>query len=248
MPIDPIFTAGAGLLGNVANSLFQKGADKRQNKAQIDLWNMNNKYNHPSSQMARLREAGLNPNLVYGGSVQGATGQSTSAPTVAKEAPIKIGNPLETYANAKQQTLTTDNLRAQNTVLLNDAALKAANTLKTMNESGIKGLEKNLMEKTLEDQIFKINSDAKSSYRDSEYKFQRNMRNQFSNEQNAIINKSNFESILARQKTDVQNMTNAQKLQVLRDLEIDLKNKNADFYETNAILDIIGKILGLKNK
>ena len=33
---------------------------------QIEMWNMNNAYNDPSAQMERLRQAGLNPNLVYG--------------------------------------------------------------------------------------------------------------------------------------------------------------------------------------
>lgn len=38
------------------------------------MWNRSNEYNNPSSQMARLKAAGLNPNLVYGsGSVVGNT-------------------------------------------------------------------------------------------------------------------------------------------------------------------------------
>lgn len=42
---------------------------------QMDLWNRQNEYNSPLSQMKRLSEAGLNPNLMYG---QGTTGISTS--------------------------------------------------------------------------------------------------------------------------------------------------------------------------
>lgn len=33
----------------------------------LKMWNMQNAYNDPSAQMARLKAAGLNPNLVYGG-------------------------------------------------------------------------------------------------------------------------------------------------------------------------------------
>ena len=40
---------------------------------------MNNAYNDPSAQMERLKQAGLNPNLVYGG---GAT-TTASAPCSA---------------------------------------------------------------------------------------------------------------------------------------------------------------------
>ena len=42
------------------------------------MWHRQNEYNTPSAQMARLREAGLNPNLVYGsGSVTGNTSGQT---------------------------------------------------------------------------------------------------------------------------------------------------------------------------
>lgn len=46
----------------------------------LDDWNRVNEYNHPSQQMQRLKEAGLNPNLVYG-SGSGASGMSNSVPT-----------------------------------------------------------------------------------------------------------------------------------------------------------------------
>lgn len=38
-----------------------------QNEVNRENWHMQNQYNTPSAQMARLKEAGLNPNLVYGG-------------------------------------------------------------------------------------------------------------------------------------------------------------------------------------
>lgn len=46
----------------------------------LDDWNRVNEYNHPLQQMQRLKEAGLNPNLVYG-SGSGASGMSNSVPT-----------------------------------------------------------------------------------------------------------------------------------------------------------------------
>lgn len=49
----------------------------------VKLWKMNNDYNTPAMQMERLKEAGLNPNLVYGsGSVAGNTSSQPSAPAV----------------------------------------------------------------------------------------------------------------------------------------------------------------------
>lgn len=49
----------------------------QQRRDAMSDWNMQNAYNDPSAQMARLKEAGLNPNLVYG---NGATAQSSQGP------------------------------------------------------------------------------------------------------------------------------------------------------------------------
>lgn len=43
----------------------------------LEMWNRQNVYNDPSAQMQRLKDAGLNPNLMYG---QGTTGNATSSP------------------------------------------------------------------------------------------------------------------------------------------------------------------------
>ena len=32
----------------------------------LEMWNLQNEYNSPSAQMERFKEAGLNPNLIYG--------------------------------------------------------------------------------------------------------------------------------------------------------------------------------------
>lgn len=73
-----------GFLGNGLMSLFNNRAQnemnrdiqERQQKFDINMWNMKNVYDSPDMQMLRLKNAGLNPNLIYGGG--GAT--SVSAP------------------------------------------------------------------------------------------------------------------------------------------------------------------------
>lgn len=69
----------AGAIGAIGN-FFTGGASARkqyqyqsklmdkQNQQQIDFWKMNNEYNTPFNQRARLEQAGLNPDLMYGGS------------------------------------------------------------------------------------------------------------------------------------------------------------------------------------
>lgn len=47
---------------------YQSKLMDKQNQQQIDFWKMNNEYNTPFAQRARLEQAGLNPDLMYGGS------------------------------------------------------------------------------------------------------------------------------------------------------------------------------------
>ncbi len=72
-----LITGGASLLGQGINAISQGAMNKKSREWQEKMygiqrqdsladWAMQNEYNHPSSQMARLRAAGLNPNLVYG--------------------------------------------------------------------------------------------------------------------------------------------------------------------------------------
>lgn len=112
-----IFSSIAG----IGQSLLQRGTDKRniaaQTKAnkelaqysyQMDLeqYNRANTYNNPTSNMARLREAGLNPNLVYG--TGSATQLAAEGPKynqqVADQAITapNIGNPINELQQYRQ--------------------------------------------------------------------------------------------------------------------------------------------------
>lgn len=69
--------AGASLLGTYANVGLNLAQNRWQRKHELKMYEMQrrdaladwervNAYNHPAQQRARLKEAGLNPNLVYG--------------------------------------------------------------------------------------------------------------------------------------------------------------------------------------
>jgi hypothetical protein len=95
-------TALAGLAGGIGPGLFSLGSDllsntgakKRQNlanKQNVEFWNMQNAYNTPKAQMGRLKDAGLNPNLIYGSNAN--TGVAGSiAPS--KASPYNVQNPV----------------------------------------------------------------------------------------------------------------------------------------------------------
>lgn len=100
-------------LGNTALTYkYNKKLAEQQNQFNLDMWNLQNEYNSPSSQMRRFAEAGLNPNLIYG---QGSSGNSSSAPQmVTPDAPkfdkaaqelakaFNIENLLTIHANRKK--------------------------------------------------------------------------------------------------------------------------------------------------
>lgn len=127
-----IMGAAAGPLGSIASNLIQNaGAKNRQeqaNKDNIRFWQMQNEYNHPTAQMERLRSAGLNPNMIYGTQPSSAVGSAGSiAPSKAPE--YKMDNPvasLNAFNQFRNTEAQTDNLRASNTVMVQEAALKAA--------------------------------------------------------------------------------------------------------------------------
>lgn len=73
----PLISAGASLLGQGVNALATTGANRASEQFQLRMydrqradaladWNRNNEYNSPLQQMMRFKEAGLNPNLIYG--------------------------------------------------------------------------------------------------------------------------------------------------------------------------------------
>jgi hypothetical protein len=101
---------------------------KWQNATNIENWNMQNEYNSPVAQMQRLKEAGLNPNLVYD---KGATTTASSLPS----APSPGQYPRIDYSQYAQML--------NNQIL--DNAMKVAGIEKTAQEtSNLSTYQRNL--------------------------------------------------------------------------------------------------------
>jgi hypothetical protein len=72
---------------------------------------MQNAYNDPAQQMSRLKKAGLNPNLVYGQSVSGATGQAGAvAPSKAAPYSMDLGTAANNAMAAYQTSAQVNNV------------------------------------------------------------------------------------------------------------------------------------------
>lgn len=72
-------SGGLGLADTAVNNYYNKKAAKQAYERDIAFWKMQNEYNTPANQMARLKEAGLNPNLIYGNITPGNSSSSVHA-------------------------------------------------------------------------------------------------------------------------------------------------------------------------
>lgn len=92
-----------------------------------EMWEDENKYNAPTAQMARYKEAGLNPNLIYGQSNPSAGFSSAPSSSVSQgSAPqVRFDNPIDSIVKVFQ----LKNLADQNKVIEAEAADKQASAL-----------------------------------------------------------------------------------------------------------------------
>lgn len=104
---------------NKRNRQFQQNMYNQQKADNIKFWEMENQYNSPIMQMQRLKDAGLNPNLVYGtganaqgGSIQSPKQSASDQPAVQVQTP----NMMDLYNMKKidaQTALTEQSIKNQ---------------------------------------------------------------------------------------------------------------------------------------
>lgn len=111
---------GLGIASSLGSSLFnnfmslhnadvsykrQRDLMALQQQYAVENWNRETRYNHPISVMNRLKEAGLNPNLIYGelsGNMSSPGISAPSAPGAPMATPMPMSNPISEGAAAAQ--------------------------------------------------------------------------------------------------------------------------------------------------
>lgn len=182
---------------NIYNTKLAAAQYKRQRADALADWNMQNEYNSPQAQMQRLKDAGLNPNLVYG---NGATAMSSQQPrqsdmkSVHAEAANSQGLPsIMGFYDAQVKQAQTNNLQAQLDILREQKELIAAKT--TAELLGIKtkefdlGVKSDLRSTTIETakaQLQKIGAETGKIKMDTQFTFDENQRQQIMNERNVM--------------------------------------------------------------
>lgn len=135
---------------NERNYQFTQEQNRINREWQEQMWNKTNAYNSPAQQMARFKEAGLNPHLIYG---QGNPGNATMASQPTQQTPRvereDYPNPftggfkaLQTYISNRKIQAETSNLETTNRAIEtginktnSEIAQVLANTAKTKQET-----------------------------------------------------------------------------------------------------------------
>lgn len=154
-----------------AQNNYNLGLWNTQNQYNEQWWNKQNQYNSPAAQMERFKEAGLNPNLIYGQSnMGGSVSTANLEPGRFSSAGFKGAGKAEwrgvapqfdflsgimAMAQFKESAARTDNLETQNKVLEQDALLRVAQTA-----SAIAGAKSQEFDLGLKSELRKVSVDA----------------------------------------------------------------------------------------
>lgn len=134
--------AAASVVNTAANVTAQSNINRktrewnekmygRQRADALADWQMQNEYNSPAAQMKRYRDAGLNPNLIYGQSNEGAMVRTTDVKPWNPKAPeFRADQAIGQYFDIQQREAQINNLKAQNDNILAQKNLIDANTAK----------------------------------------------------------------------------------------------------------------------
>ena len=107
----PLISSLVDLGTQIYSNKQQKKLEAKRRAYDLAQWQRQNAYNHPIEQMARLKSAGLNPNMIYGSSPGSAVGNAGAIP--AGQAPsYELNNPVTGYTNTRVQQAQTNNIKS----------------------------------------------------------------------------------------------------------------------------------------
>lgn len=229
--------AGASILQGAGNIAFQSATNRRSRKFAEEMyarqradaiadWERQNEYNHPKAQMARLRDANLNPNLVYGSGAdaQGGVVRSTDSMSWSPKAPElnlqAAGDSLYRIYDIKMKEAQIDNMIAQNSILAAQGVKEWEPLRRTKGAH-----EATMYESMLERQYELLERNINKTEADIGMTLKENERRELMNAQSVREAIERIASIkLGRKLTDRQ-IQNLNKDMELKQLDIDLRRK-----------------------
>jgi hypothetical protein len=241
--------AGASLLGTGAQATFTGKMNRKTRKwsekereinrqyALQDYATMN-EYNSPRAQMARFKEAGLNPNLIYGQQNEGATVRSTEQAKWNPETPqFDIGSAvsggIQTYNDLRMANANLDLIAKEGAVKTAEIAYKtamtsqvAAQTAKTEFETKTAATLAQYSQQAAEANLRKTMTDTAYTVQQQAIALQRNEREALQSTSSLRLN------VLQALKLKAENAKTEEErksiIQARKNAEIDQKLKEAD--------------------
>jgi hypothetical protein len=254
--MDPIVTSaiiggGISALSGAANAAGT-GAQNRKSRAfsremyqqqkadNIQFWNMQNEYNSPEAQMARLKGAGLNPNMLYDKTGAVIPAQNINTPDV-QSAQFRtpdfgsIGSGLvQGYFDTKIKQAQYDNLKAANTVSQQEAILKAAQAAGEVKRTEGQGISNTLASSNLDAMIRRAGLENQKIVADTQFTLNSDQRAAISNTQSVAESVQRVKNMATQNINDAatlnlinQNLRNLVKDGTLKQLDIELKRTGA---------------------
>ncbi|UDN67883.1 DNA pilot protein [robinz microvirus RP_171] len=126
---------------------YQQKAMDKQEQMNREAWDMQNAYNTPTQQMDRLKQAGLNPRLIYG---EGSSAPNLAGPMDVAEAPVRQASAPEMPDLFKYYQVRQMDAQYEQTVMATDIMQKRSGLMDI--EQGLKNLD--LMKETLRSQNY----------------------------------------------------------------------------------------------
>lgn len=268
--------AGAQLLGQGANIAAAASADRRgrrwaeqqYGKQRADAladWEMQNQYNSPAAQYARLKASNINPRLMYGNSSNmpaSATMRSSDPgsyrPVVPNIDATGFTNSLLVGYDLRAKQAQTDNLKEQLNVLKAEALLKSQTTASLAVNTARNQFDLDLAQKLQTNTIEQATANLQKTYADTAFTLDANERAaamQGYNIRTATENVLNLRA--SRAKTDAernqinQAIKNLKTDNQIKEQDLKLKQKGIQPHDsafTRAVQDAVNKYLPTPEK
>lgn len=140
-PVIPLAGAAVDALSQSSTNKANMNLAKYQNAWNYDMWQKQNEYNTPLAQMQRLKDAGLNPNLVYQNGADNTAASPSRADVPHLQAYTGFSNAANNMVNSLVTHAQIENLQEQNNILRIDAKAR---------EQAIREKELDMQRKALE--------------------------------------------------------------------------------------------------
>lgn len=256
--------AGAQLIGSGANWMAQGKINRdtqiwnqqmydRQRKDALADWNMQNAFNHPAAQMQRLREAGINPALIYGKGTDVSAGpvRSSSAPGWNPQAPDLSGigraasDAIQAYTAQRMMNEQLKTMEQQRQNMTLDALLKGVSITGNQLKNAKTGMDLDLKRDTYDATVKKANEAVRAMQVGTDIKIAKEVRDQVMHAPTFAEAVSRVAKIAADTKIAQQQFENLKGAKVLQDTEIALR-KSGLSWNDSVVLRALSQFAGGK--